>query len=116
MGLRSFLLLMLVCSPGCGEKQDPVNDDGGIDFDVTYTQHIKRILDANCIGCHATTNQGADRKGAKLGVDFDTFNAATQSAQAANPLIQAGSMPPSGALSAQDKALFKAWVDQGLKE
>jgi hypothetical protein len=101
----------------CGEKQDPFGGgDGGVDGEVTYGNQIGPLLEANCVPCHDSAKSGAERNGAPLGVDFDNYTDAKNSALGANTRIQAGTMPPTGAPSTGDKALFQAWVDQGMKE
>lgn len=100
----------------CGEKQDPLGGDGGDVGDVSYENGLKAILDANCISCHATGAQGADRSGAPNGVNFDTYSATVESADRADSQIQSGGMPPAGPLSDLEKAIFQAWIDQGMKE
>jgi uncharacterized membrane protein len=114
-GVVAALVTLLIC---CGTKSDPVGGSpaDGLPDTVTYTQHIRPLLEANCTGCHASTLQGANRNGAPTGVDFDTYANAVQSAERGNARIQAGSMPPSGGLSPDDKVLFQEWVDQGLSE
>jgi len=118
--LRSLSIVALAsaCVLGCGEKQDPEGGDDDVDVDggVTYTEHVAPILDASCISCHAGHLEGADRNGAPVGVNFDTYEAAVESGDAANTRIQAGSMPPSGPLSDDDKAIFQHWVDEGFAE
>jgi uncharacterized membrane protein len=113
-GLGVFVSLLVL---GCGQKQDPFGPDGGIVETVTYTAQVKPLLDGHCIRCHATTKQGASRSGAPIGLDYNTYSVASANAQRANQQIQAGSMPPGGpALASNDKAIFQAWLDQGLLE
>ncbi len=117
--MRAFPLIFiiyLVFPVSCGEKQDPINNKIVIDYDVFYTQHIKAILDKSCIECHASDKQGADRKGAPLNVNTDTYQSAKDSSKRSNVRIQAGTMPPGKKLLDLDMALYKAWVDQDTKE
>ena len=131
--LRWTMSLMLSVSllGGCGEKDDPVQDkdsgtqddgsnqDGnsGADEDsVTYTSHIKTILNANCTRCHLAELQGADRNGAPVGIDFDNYGDASTNSTRANARIQAGSMPPGGGLDQSDRDKFQAWINQGVPE
>jgi hypothetical protein len=109
---------LVALSISCGTKNDPVGSlpGDGLPETVTYTEHIRPLLEDNCTGCHASTLQGADRNGAPTGIDFDTYANATQWAEQGNARIQAGSMPPSGGLTSNDRALFQKWVDQGLLE
>jgi uncharacterized membrane protein len=112
-----IIMLMVFTVASCGEKQDPFSGDSGVNEDVTYTKEIKPILDTNCTGCHASDKQGADRNGAPVGINFDTYADAKANATRANSRIQAGTMPPGGsALSVEDKAFFQTWLDKGLKE
>ena len=62
-------------------------------------------------------NRGGDRNGAPVDVNLDTYTDAVANASRANARIQGGTMPPgSGGLSSEDRALFQAWLDQGLLE
>jgi uncharacterized membrane protein len=116
-GVITAAALAGLVASGCGEEQDPGGDDDVVvDAGVTYTEHIKPILDGACISCHASYLAGADRNGAPEGVDFDTFEAASASGSAANTRIQAGTMPPSGALTSEQQAVFQKWVDEGFPE
>jgi uncharacterized membrane protein len=102
---------------GCDDKADPVGDQSdGLPDVVTYTQHVKPLLDASCIQCHATFRQGADRNGAPTGINFDTYSVARASADGGSMSIQAGTMPPAGGLSQYDRSLFAKWVEQGTQE
>ncbi len=126
--LSCFITVFLVLVPSCGEKQDPVGaTDAGMDGQadgqnqsdddaVSYSKQIASLLNTHCVSCHATTNSGAQRNGAPIGVDFDTYDSAKASAQRANTRIQAGTMPPAGPLSDEEKALFQSWLDQGTRE
>ena len=112
-----FALVAGLLGAGCGQKQDPVGSDAGIDGPVGYAQQIKPILDANCIRCHAAGLQGTRRNGAPPGFDYDSYEPAQATAERANAQIQSGSMPAgSGPLSDGDKGLFQAWIDQGTPE
>jgi len=112
------ILGLVICA--CGDKQNPgllQSPASGTDpVSVTYADPIKALLDERCIGCHATTRAGSGRQGAPARINFDSYEDARQSAELANQRIQAGSMPPAGALAAADRQSFQAWVDQGLKE
>ena len=73
---------------------------------ASYSKDIAPMLKSNCTSCHA----GAF---APSGVDLSTYAGAKANAGAANSAIQAGKMPPSGALSATNKQLFQSWVTEG---
>lgn len=77
---------------------------------VSFTTDIKPIIDKQCLGCHGA--------GTQTPPDLSTY--ANNKAAGALSLadIQADKMPkpPLAPLSADDKALFKAWVDAGYPE
>ena len=108
------MLGLVLCA--CGDKQNPGVRESNPSTSATYTDPIKSLLDARCAGCHATTQAGSARQGAPAPINLDTYEDAKQNAERANQRIQAGNMPPSGALAAADRQSFQAWVDQGLKE
>jgi uncharacterized membrane protein len=117
-GMLVAMTIYIGLSLFCGTKNDSVGGlpEDGLPDTVTYTEHIRPLLEASCTGCHASTLHGANRNGAPTGVDFETYARAAQSAERGNARIQAGSMPPSGGVGSNDRALFQKWVDQGLLE
>lgn len=116
-----FLIGLLgLAGIGCEDKLDPVdaggNQSDGLPDLVTYTEHVKSLLDMHCSICHSTQLTGADRFGAPPGVNTDTYTEAVASGQRSNIRIQAGTMPPAGALGLYDRQLFQKWIDQGMQE
>jgi hypothetical protein len=80
--------------------------DTGATGSVTYNGNIKALLQTNCISCHSSGNPSA-------GIALDSYTNAKNNATLANSMIQSGAMPPTGALSAANKALFQSWVNAG---
>ena len=103
---------------GCDDSEDPMTGwDGDIENNqLTYCEAIEPILTASCTMCHSSSLSGSDRNGAPTDVNLDTYTGAKGNAQAANARIQAGTMPPAGALSAADKAMFQGWVALQMPE
>ena len=101
----------------CGDKIDTIEemDDSDLPEQVTYGEHIRPILEQHCTMCHALNIQGADRQGAPVGVDLDTYQRAMEWSERSNMRIQGGTMPPSGGLSSYDRSLFQKWIDQDLQ-
>ncbi|MFZ5697451.1 MAG: putative Ig domain-containing protein [Pseudomonadota bacterium] len=78
-----------------------------------------------CTGCHstartdydntATVSTADDRNYAPVGVDFNTYAAATGSDNESRAVtrVTAGTMPPAGALSAGEMSLMSAWQSGG---
>jgi len=84
---------------------------------VTYDGQIKDFLTSYCTRCHSSQLSGADRNGAPVGRNWDTYAGIEPFASLANSRIQAGTMPPTAPKpDACDRALFQAWVDQGAPE
>ena len=115
-----FVALAAAALAGCGEDAEPdaVDDAGAGSCELpdvaTYGEHAGPLLDEHCTSCHAGTLHGAERNGAPEGVDFDTYEAAVESAAAAAERIRAGTMPPAGGLESCQRELFDAWVDGGV--
>ena len=121
-----FIGILMLSTLGCGEKYDqpilePLLTCASSDS-ITYTNHIKTILDGRCISCHSTTLSGADRMGATESYDYDTFAVATASVggedvpQRANTRAQEGTMPPTGSLPSAELNCLQLWIDQGTQE
>ena len=109
-----FTFIVILFTIACGEKMDPLVDPDEVVSDVTYTSHIKRILDESCIGCHASYRVGEDRNNAPPGIDYDTSEAAQTYGPGGNSRIQADVMPPSTPLSVEAKNLFQEWIDDEM--
>lgn len=88
---------------------DGADDTDGTTTDATYTASIKALLDGSCAtsGCHVAGAQAPD---------LSTYENAKNGGPRSQVRISAGTMPTSGALSAANQALFKAWFDAGYPE
>jgi hypothetical protein len=75
---------------------------------VSYATQIAPLLSANCTSCHGGSGPSA-------GISLNSYANVKANANAANSAIQAGIMPPAGALSAANKLLFQTWVNQGMQ-
>jgi hypothetical protein len=81
-----------------GVPPPPIDTTAG----VYYVDAIKGLLSRACTGCHTAGVQAPD---------LASYDAAVNSAAAANAAIANGSMPPSGPLTASDKEAFAAWLE-----
>ena len=87
---------------------------------TTYTDVMRDIFVPFCLQCHSSTLSGAARNAAPVGVDFNTFAKATSPGPLgpnnvrANVRIQEGTMPPTGGLPGNLRALMQDWVDNGF--
>jgi mono/diheme cytochrome c family protein len=113
-----FLFASAFLLSACGEKLDPVQTQTCDPAQaVNYTDDLAPLFARYCTGCHSAN--AANRNGAPIGVDFDSYGAAAASAESANIRVQAGSMPPpqvSLRPDAADRCLLQAWVDLGSPE
>jgi uncharacterized membrane protein len=69
-----------------------------------------------CVACHDSSKSGGARASAPVGIDFDTFDAAQANADEAANEVEAGTMPPGGGLSEQEKADLITWARCGTPE
>ncbi len=68
---------------------------------ITYIQQVQPIMDQQCVSCHT---------------EFSSFAGVRAQAKNIVASIEAGTMPPSGALADEKIALFLAWADAGFAE
>ncbi len=111
------IFALFITIAACDDKQDPVQVfDGGSGGIVTYSSDIQPLLETHCLSCHSASVSGADRNGAPLDVNFDTYDETYALADKSNQRIQSGTMPPSGPLSDQEKEMFQEWIEDGKLE
>ena len=104
----SFFILSLLA---CNEAPNPCVEQGN-----TWERTAQPFLTTWCTPCHSASLLEAERLGAPLGVDYDTYEAVTAAASAIRARIAADppTMPPSGGLPLSDRDTFVAWLDCGL--
>ncbi len=111
-----IILFLIAISFSCGDKADPFRPVDNPGIQITYTDQISFLLNNNCVECHASNKEGAERNGAPIDVNLDTYENVIEVAERANIQIQAGTMPPTGGLQLELRALFQQWINQGLEE
>lgn len=105
VGLLSLVFFIAVLSgcegPSCDREPALTYDNWGEGFIATF-----------CVGCHSALIEGEPRKGATVGVDFNTYGDVLNHAQrmAARSTGAEPDMPPSGGPSAEDVALLDEWL------
>jgi hypothetical protein len=104
-------------APAIAGDADGAAAEPAISGSVTYFKDIKPFVDAKCVRCHID--------GTVAPFSLDSYDKAKQHAAFSRAAINAGKMPPwqfedgcneyrgNYSLSAQEKALFNAWVEQG---
>lgn len=78
---------------------------------TSYTNEIKPILAANC------TSSGCHGSGSSYG-DFTTYTgfvAKVENKTVEKEVLDKKTMPPSGALSLDDRNKIKCWIDAGAQ-
>jgi hypothetical protein len=80
--------------------------------EVSYQANVKTIIETRCAtaGCH-NGSLGASRDWS----NFSTLQAKAQTG-AIKGRVVAGTMPPSGSLSADEINAISCWADQGAKD
>ncbi len=107
------LILLVFTTAGCGEKADPLSGLAGLGGTPTYVQDVKALLDQHCLPCHSTAKSGAQRNGAPIAVNFDTYELAVANIERAGVRIQAGTMPPAGGLEPAIRTIILDWLATG---
>lgn len=78
---------------------------------LTWENYGKGALDHHCNGCHSQFMSGENRSGAPEGVDFDTWDGAVEYAERIRiRVIESETMPPSGGLTPDERALLDEWL------
>jgi mono/diheme cytochrome c family protein len=96
-----------------GGDSTPMTGDSFQPTITLFCGPVATVFYQSCTACHASTLIGAARNSAPVGVDYDSYTAAVANATRGNIRIQAGTMPPAGPLSATQKALVQAWINDG---
>lgn len=94
--------LLAGCDPGDCPEDSSV---AWVDVEPLFTEH--------CTSCHSTELEGADRRDAPVGYDYDTAAAARSHPNWTWAEITLGHMPPSGALADSDQELLREWLACG---
>jgi hypothetical protein len=124
------LLAGAVLTLGCSTTQtdtagDESSTDGDMQRQVTWHEHVAPIVLAKCSGCH--------QDGSIAPLSFVDHATTAPAAQLIALTVEAGTMPPFGAdetdecrfphpivddlrLSDEEKALLRAWADDGAPE
>ena len=74
----------------------------------TYTKDVQALLTQNCTGCHSATSTTRQ--------DLSSYVAAKRIGTTLADRVKAGSMPPGGALSDDQKKLIADWAQDGFPE
>ncbi|MGB0369468.1 MAG: c-type cytochrome domain-containing protein [Flavobacteriales bacterium] len=122
----SFILVLLASAffsgcDVCEECENPIIDtiydtiyvNPPLPDTITYNGHIAAITNNYCITCHGGTVPSA-------GFALETFNQVKDATQNGNVITRIndadGPMPPSGLISAADRALIQEWANDGYLE
>ena len=70
---------------------------------VSFSKQILPLIQKDCGACHASA----------IAPTLSDYASVSAAADACNSAIKNGTMPPSGALSASDQALFQSWITAG---
>jgi hypothetical protein len=110
--LRSSVVALLAlagCAGDAAEPPAPIPCD-----EVGWSDYTEPLLTTWCTPCHSSTVPEENRRGAPVGVDFDTWAGAVQWAdRIAVRAGPGGTMPPAGGLTDDQRAGLARWVECG---
>ena len=100
---------------GCGAKaQDSAAAEGDCDRHppLDWDNFGKGLMDKHCNGCHSSLVDRGARKGAPLGVDFNTYAGVLEFSDriAARAIGEAPTMPPGGGPDPEELARLDEWL------
>ncbi len=105
--LALALALGLGSALGCGQKVNPGGNcplaPGPVNFAI-----VEQEVLTYCTPCHAKAAK--NRFGAPTNINYDSYAAAVENADAGNMDILGGRMPPAQALDANRRCIMDAWV------
>jgi ankyrin repeat protein len=122
---RSCILSLVLILPAIVAAQSSAKLPAPAALTIDYNQHVKPILAAKCFSCHGQAQQQSGlrldlRQNALRGGDYGAVIVPGDSAKSKLIVRLVGSeaglqMPPTGALSAEDVSILRAWIDQGAE-
>lgn len=105
-----FLLITLIASCSSDSTEDIIDQPKDPIGEITYTSHVKSIIDSKCVGCHANP----PKNGAPS--SFVNFTQVDGKSSGILKRMDGGTMPPSGRLPQETVDIIKEWIKQGKKE
>jgi hypothetical protein len=119
--LYSYLLLLFSCSlfllAACSEGDDeempaPNPPSGCVTENITYTSHIKALVEKNCAlsGCHVPGTGRLDY------TSFAGLKTVADDGRLRQKALVERSMPPNGSLTECELAQLDAWLKDGAPE
>ncbi|BDD06491.1 hypothetical protein [Aureibacter tunicatorum] len=112
--ILSFLILCLLSFEElrAGEKWIGQHDTSQDKGKTTYLEHIKPIIEANCLNCHSG-------RFASDGLSLNSYERLVAGVKERDVLRRINDkempMPASGMLSVEDRKAIKAWADNGFE-
>jgi mono/diheme cytochrome c family protein len=110
--MRNLALTFIIVSClsiSCSYNKEELIVEPVVPAVITYTSHIKAMVDNNCVSCHGSSG----------GVALHTYAQVKATADAGRILARAingsggGPMPQSGLMSQTNLDILQMWLDQG---
>lgn len=109
LSLSAGVIFITSCTKDVGPNPDLVKKQTSVCDTITFTKHIKPIIDNQCVNCHSTGAQSPDLSTyslLKTQVDGGRIKARVIDQ---NP----SPMPPAGNLTSDELNSIKCWLDAG---
>jgi len=109
----TFTFLLFLSLVSCAYNEDlpePIKKVEGVE--ITYTSHIKKIIDDNCISCHSSTGGQTP-----FLTTYSEVKSQADGGRIKARVIDGPSfMPPAGKLPQSEIDTLQLWLDQGKKQ
>lgn len=106
--------MLLACNPQT--YADLEGEEIVIEENVTYNEHVKSIIDNNCIICHSPGNSASHR----LFTNYELVKDAVLNTDLLDRIQrqngEPGQMPQTGRMAQSQINIILQWVDDGLLE
>lgn len=109
--LTTWIVVLYSCSKDQAAEPEPPGEEEVTAENVSYNNFAGALFQTKCAGCHAA---GAGASGRWT---FSSYTSVRDNGTRINNVVLVtGTMPVGGSLTANEKALLKAWFDRNMPE
>lgn len=109
--LTTWIVVLYSCSKDQAAEPEPPGEEEVTAENVSYNNFAGALFQTKCAGCHAA---GAGASGRWTFSGYTSVR--DNGTRINNVVLVTGTMPVGGSLTANEKALLKAWFDRNMPE